>query len=185
MKTKFRDSLASLQSVRTLTLAAVLIALAIVIEPLTIPFWNEFLKFTFTFLPFMAICMLFGPVVGAISGGLIDFIGAIVFYGSINPLLLIVELCSGFVCGMILYERKNTLWRCMLVRFVVCMVFNAVFTTMGLAIWNGMGISGFVSLFATRAIKNLFCFPVEGLLLFFVLKLVQKNSRCFRRKEFL
>ena len=174
MREKFRLSLASMQSTRTLTQTAILIALAIVVEYITRPFSGDFLKITFTFLPFMTICMLFGPFVGMIAGGIIDFIGAIVFYGSVNPLLCVVELLSGLICGFLLYQKKSNLWLCILVRFIVCMVLNTILATTALAVWNGMSINGFVTLLSTRALKNLACFPIEGVLLFFVLKFVNK-----------
>ncbi len=174
MKEKFKSSLASLQSVRTLTQTAILIALAIVVEYITRPLSSDFLKITFTFLPFMSICMLFGPLVGMIAGGIIDFIGAVIFYGSINPLLCLVEMLSGLACGFLLYRRKINIWVCLLVRFIVCMLFNTIFATVSLAIWNGMSINGFFTLLSTRALKNLICFPVEGVLLFAVLKIVRK-----------
>lgn len=174
MREKFKSSLESLQSVRTLTQTAILIALAIVVEYITRPFAGEYLKITFTFLPFMAICMLFGPVVGMLAGGIIDFIGAVIFYGSVNPLLCVVELISGLVCGFLLYRKKPNIWTCLFVRLVVCMVFNTVFATASLAIWNGMSINGLFTLLSSRALKNLICFPIEGILLFAVLKIVNK-----------
>ena len=87
-----------------LCLTAMLIALSMAIEALTIT--TPFGKINFAFIPLSCIGMLFGPVVGCLSGAICDVLGFMVHPdGAFLPLYTLIGAFQGMMYGLILYRR--------------------------------------------------------------------------------
>lgn len=102
----FPRSLKELKSVKCISVTAMLIALNIALKILvTIPL-SANLVISFSFLALASIGMLYGPVVGMVSGFIADILG---FYfanktgGGFDIRFTLVEMMAGLLYGMFLY----------------------------------------------------------------------------------
>ena len=58
------------------------------------------------FLPILIVAVLYGPVWSAVSYGLADFIGALIYTG-VNPFILICKIVFGLLMGLVFYGREK------------------------------------------------------------------------------
>ena len=168
----FRESLRELKKVRTITTAAMLIAIAVVLSFFTINV-SEFLKIGLAFIPKEMLSALFGPVVGAVGGGITDVIqyaikptGPYFFGWTFNAMLI------GFVYGIFLYRKPVRLWRVAAANGVELLV-NIFLTTWYLTVLYG---NSYMAIFPMRAVKNLIQYPVNVLLFFSLWKIMERQS---------
>ena len=87
---------------------AALIAAAIVLSRfLSINAWN--LKIGFTFVPVFLAAYLYGPLGGAIVGGIADFLGATLFpIGAYFPGFTLTCVLTGVVYGLLLQKKQKS-----------------------------------------------------------------------------
>ena len=103
----FKRSALELKSLRALCVTAILIALDLVLKAfVTIRFPAPIGKISVAFLALAAIGMLYGPVVGALSGAITDILGLVVSQelSAFNPMYTLVEVTAGFLYGLFLYN---------------------------------------------------------------------------------
>ena len=95
---------------RNITQLALLIALYFVLDRIslfTIPI--SFLKIGFAFIPVIVAAMLYGPLGGAVVGGLGDLIGALIMpFGAYHPGFTVCGALIGAVFGWFLYMDSKT-----------------------------------------------------------------------------
>ena len=91
---------------KAMVTCAALIAAAIVLSRfLSINAWN--LKIGFTFVPVFIAAYLYGPIGGAVVGGIADFIGAILFpIGAYFPGFTLTCVITGAVYGLLLHKKQ-------------------------------------------------------------------------------
>ena len=58
------------------------------------------------FLPILFVAILYGPVWSAVSYGLADFIGALIYTG-INPFILLCKIVFGLMMGLIFHGKEK------------------------------------------------------------------------------
>ena len=58
------------------------------------------------FLPIAIVAILYGPLWSALSYGLADLIGAMIFTG-VNPLILLCKIVFGFMMGIVFQKREK------------------------------------------------------------------------------
>jgi ECF transporter S component (folate family) len=58
------------------------------------------------FLPILIVALLYGPVWSAVSYGLADFIGALIWTG-VNPFILLCKIVFGLLLGVAFYGREK------------------------------------------------------------------------------
>lgn len=146
---------------KVLAYAGVLIAMNVVlVRVVAIPI-GPTLRITVGNVPIVLASFWFGPVVGAICGGLGDLIGCILSGYAPIPLLLVSSVLTGFlpyffkkfvVKGIAEQNHKATLYgkgfvRMLLMMTVVNLITSQGFSTFGLAQWQGIS---FWALFLTR-----------------------------------
>lgn len=68
-------------SLQVMTMSAVLVAISIVCGKYLALNFGSVLRFSFENLPIILAGIMFGPVVGALVGGVADLIGALLVYG--------------------------------------------------------------------------------------------------------
>lgn len=171
--TLFKDSYKELKNVRCITLAAMFGAISIVLGTFTIPIGN-FLKIGFTFLPNQFVYYLFGPFVGGIFGGLMDVMNFIIkptgpfFFGFTFSAIL-----TGFIFGVILYQKPLSFKRIFIANFVEMIIVNMLLNTLWLSMLIG---NSFFALFPIRALKEVIMLPVESILMYTVIKAVEESG---------
>ena len=94
------------QTLLKMTTCAMMIALSVIFcRVLGFPTTGMY-RVEIGFLPIAIIAILYGPVWSALSYGLADMIGALLFTG-VNPLILICKIIFGLLMGFAFYNREK------------------------------------------------------------------------------
>ena len=161
------DAVRELHDPRTLATAAVLSAVHLVLNQFTIPV-SQLLEVGFDFLAVAAIGYLCGPWVAGLSGIVTDLLGYILRpNGPYFPGWTLSAILVGVLYGLWLYRRPIKLWRVVLCKLNMVLLFNFLLTPLWLHITYGQS---FVVLSSLRLVKNVIKFPLDILLLMLVLK---------------
>ena len=159
----FTDSFHELKKNRTITVVAMLMAIAIVLGSFSIVI-GDYIKISFAFIANELTGMLFGPVVGGIMAGLTDILKYIMkptgpfFFG-----FTLSAILGGLIYGIILYKKPVSLIRILIAKIIVMLFINLFLNTIWLSILYGQAFS---ILFSARLIKELIMLPIETALLF-------------------
>ena len=171
------DAVRELHDPRTLATAAVLSAVHLVLNQFTIPV-SLLLEVGFDFLAVAAIGYLCGPWVAGLSGIVTDLLGYILRpNGPYFPGWTLSAILVGVLYGLWLYRRPIKLWRVVLCKLNMVLLFNFLLTPLWLHITYGQS---FVVLSSLRLVKNVIKFPLDILLLMLVLKTCER-ARADRR----
>ena len=146
-----------MKNVRSLTVAALLVALAVTLKFLKIVI-TPTLEFSFAFLANASAGFLFGPFVSGTVGALADVLGYLVRpTGPFFPGFTLNAIINGVVYGLILYKKPLSMKRVVIARVI-----------------------------KTRFIKAVILFVPECILLYAILQLVQKialNASFLQRRS--
>ena len=165
------DAVRELHDPRTLATAAVLSAVHLVLNQFTIPV-SQLLEVGFDFLAVAAIGYLCGPLVAGLSGIVTDLLGYILRpNGPYFPGWTLSAILVGVLYGLWLYRRPIKLWRVVLCKLNMVLLFNFLLTPLWLHITYGQS---FVVLSSLRLVKNVIKFPLDILLLMLVLKTCER-----------
>ena len=147
--------------VKTMVTCAALIAAAIVLSRfLSINAWN--LKIGFTFVPVFLAAYLYGPLGGAIVGGIADFLGATLFpIGAYFPGFALTCVLTGVVYGLLL-QKKQTPLRILIAVGIVQLICGLLINTYWISVLYG---SPFEALLVTRSVQCLIMIPVEFIII--------------------
>lgn len=168
--TLFTDSYKELKSVRTITLMAMLAAIAIILGMFSIEIGN-FIRIGFSSIPNGIISYLFGPVVGGIFAGVLDVLKFIAKpTGTFFPPLTLVTMLAGVMYGCMYYKKPITLPRVLVTKFIVMLVCNVILNTMCLSVLYG---DAFMSLVGLRALKNLIMWPIDSVIFYSISKALE------------
>lgn len=160
-----------LKSVKNLAVASLLITMKLILDLFTIQL-NQALHLSFEFLPFASLSMLFGPVTGAMCGGLSDIINYIMNpKGAFFPGFTISAMVSGIIYGISFYKKEISIKRCIFAEIAIVVIVDILLNTFWLSLLYG---KGFFVLLPMRIIKNLVMIPINVAMMYFVLKLVDK-----------
>ena len=112
--------------------------------------------------------MCYGPCVGMMAGAIIDSVGFLLSsYGEpYFPGYLVTAVLSGFLYGVLLYKRKPTLLRIIVVRLIINYGSNVLLGSVWKAMLYG---KGYLYYLTSGAIKNTLMLPVEVFLMWAVL----------------
>jgi len=157
-----------LRDTNTLTLAAMLTTLGIVLGFLKIPI-NQIIEIRFGSLPIGIAGMSLGPGIAAIVGALTDIGGYLVKpTGPFFPGFTISGIVSGLIFGFILYNKKPTLARIIAAEAVHTLIVGIIMNTY----WLDMMYikKGFFVTLVARLPKELVMLPINILMLYIVLE---------------
>ncbi len=156
--------------VKTMAVCAALIAAAIVLSRfLSINAWN--LKIGFTFIPVFLAAYLYGPIGGALVGGVADLLGATLFpIGAYFPGFTLTCVLQGTVYGLLL-NKKQTPVRILLAVGIVQLVLGLLLNTLWISILYG---SSFEALLVTRVVQCLIIIPVEFIVIGMMSKMMAR-----------
>lgn len=157
-----------LHDTNTLTLAAMLTAMGIVLGFLKIPI-TQIIEIRFGSLPIGIAGMSLGPGIAAIIGALIDVGGYLVKpTGPFFPGFTISGIVSGLIFGFILYNKKPTLGRIVAAEAVHTLIVGIIMNTY----WLDMMYikKGFFITLMARLPKELVMLPINILMLYIVLE---------------
>ena len=167
LATVYRDSCRELKQVRTLTTAAMFMAVSVVLGYFTIEA-GPYLKIGFGSVVNQFVYFLFGPVVGGFYGGVLDLVKYVVKpTGAFFPGFTFNAILAGIIYGTFLYQRPLTFKRTLAVHFIVIMVCNVFLNTLFLSMMSGKGI---LALIPMRLVKNMIMWPIDTALFYLIAK---------------
>lgn len=166
-----RQSASELKSIHALTLCAVLLALRVVLGFVSVG--TDTYRITFSHLPVFICSYIFGPVPGAIVGGLGDIITLIVKpTGPLNIGITFSEMMVGFISGLFLYKHKASIIRTVLSCLTVAVICSLGITTVSILMMYNIPDPWIM--FMGRVTTNAITVPVNIILLFTCQQIIQR-----------
>ena len=168
---KVKSSALELKNVKSMTIAAMLLALNILLFLFfSIQITNS-LRLSFSYLPIAASGSLYGPVVGGIVAAAGDLLNLVIKpSGAFFPGFTINACLSGCIYGFVLYKKPASLKRTILARLCVALV-ELILGTLWLSTMYG---KGYMVFFPARIMKAAILFPIEVMLLYGMLKVMER-----------
>lgn len=158
--------------ISAISVCGMLLALKVVLGFFTISVSN-LLRIGFSFLPIAVSGMLFGPAVGMAMGAAGDVLTYIIHpTGPFFPGLTLNAIVSGFLYGVILYRKPVTLLRTFSVKAIDTVLISLLLNPLWLCILYG---KAFPVVLASRITTNLIMLPIETVLLYAVLRLLDQQ----------
>ena len=179
IRTLFTDSAREFRSIRTIALCGIFGAMAFLLEPFSIPVGPT--KIGFSGLPNELVDVLFGPAVGSMFSGMMDILKLLLTGGgSWNPGLTLNAFLAGAIYGLFWYKKPISFWRILAAKMIVALVINVLLGTLWLLPYYE---KGYFLLLPARLIKNLISGPIDSVILYFVLKVLEMSG-AFRIMNF-
>lgn len=165
----WRQARAEFRNVRVLAFSGLVCAMAIVLESLPIYLMGQSLKIFFSFLVVGLGCSCYGPLVGMAAGVIIDTVGFLLAgYGEpYFPGYLATAMLSGLIYGVLLYRRRITVPRLILLRLLINYGVNVLLGSVWKSMLYGKGYLYYVT---SGLVKNTVLLPVEVFLMWTVLR---------------
>ncbi len=167
----WRDAAAEMKSVKTLVLAALLIALRVVFKQFRIPV-GPYLDINTAFVVNALGAMTFGPVVAIFAAMITDTLGAVLFpNGPYFFPFILVEIAGSVIFSLFFYRARITVRRIVLARFSVVFFVNLVLQTPIMRLYYSMILNkSYAWIDLPRILKNITLFPFEALVLVIVFR---------------
>ncbi len=163
----YRSSCQELKHTRTITTAAMFMAVSVVLGYFTIEA-GPYLKIGFGSVVNQFVYYLFGPVAGGIYGGILDLVKYIVKpTGAFFPGFTLNAILAGIIYGTFLYKQPMTFKRVLAVHLIVVVFCNVFLNTLWLSMMSGKAI---MVLLPMRLVKNAVMWPVDSLLFYAIAK---------------
>ncbi len=159
-------ALSELKNIRSLVVAALLSAAAIVIEYFQIPIIPGVLEVSFSFMAISLCSFLTGPVLAIPCGIIVDIVGAMIKGYSFFFGYTLSAILGAVIYALFLYRAKLSFFRIAMARLTVNMLINVLLGS----VWRVSMSGGFYGYYAVIAfIKNILLYPLEVfvILLFF------------------
>ena len=173
MKKMFTDSLQELKNLKSMVMAAMLLAIAVVLGFFTLQL-TEFIKIGFAYIANEFAGMLFGPVVGSLIGALADILKYMVKpTGPFFPGFTISGFFGGLIYGMVLYKKPLSVKRVIAANMLVTILVNLLLNTYWLTLLYG---NAYMALLPGRVIKQIVMLPIEVILFYAVAKVLAKSG---------
>ena len=129
---KARQKLAT----KTLVILALLSAISIILSRFCVIYFTDQLRLSFGNIPILIAGLLFGPIAGAMVGGITDIIGAAMLSGfGWYPPLTLTPILMGFIAGILRnFVMRNT-------KFYRVAITTLIANAIGTMIWSTLSLS--------------------------------------------
>lgn len=167
LATLFTGSFRQLRQVKTVTVCAMLGAIAIVLGSLSIELGST-LRIGFSGIPNEIVHLLFGPVVGSVFAGAMDILKYLIKpTGAFFPGFTLIAMLAGLIYGSFYYKREITFCRVLAAHITVAFICNVLLNTWCLSILYG---KAFAVLLPARMIKNTVMCPIDSFIFYQIAK---------------
>ena len=171
LATLFTKSCQEAKQVRTITVCAMLGAIAVVLGYYSIEI-GPYIRIGFADIPNRLVDYLFGPVVGGCFGGILDLLKFMMKpSGQFFPGFTLTAITGGILYGSMLYKRPFTFRRVLAAKLVVVVICNVLMNTLWMSMLYG---KAFMVLLPARTLKNMVMWPVDSLLLFTIVSYMER-----------
>ena len=168
----FKASAQEFKNVRTVCLCGVFAALAIVLGYVASIQISDHLKIGFSGLPNEFVDFMFGPAVGSVFAAVLDVLKFLLKpTGGWIPGLTLNAFLAGLIYGCFLYRRPVSFLRILAAKLTVGLLINVVLGTYWLSQYYGWP---FWARLPDRILSNLINWPVDTVLLYVLLKAVDR-----------
>lgn len=174
-KAYWRDAAAELRSIKTIVIAALMIALRVATKGLAVPIAPNLDLFSVASFINALSAMIIGPVVAIPAAFVSDFLGVLIWDGLGTYFLpyALQEIGSSLIWALLLYRAKPTAWRVMIGRLSICLIINVILGVSIDMLWQTVYYGqSTVVLTLPRVVKNTFMFPIESVAMTFFLGLM-------------
>lgn len=133
------------------------------------------------FLPILIVALLYGPFWSAVSYGLADFIGALIWTG-VNPFILLCKIVFGLLLGVAFYGREKIGLPRNIIFFIVIgftvdiMMMTPIFVFNFGYTWESALIFRLAAFSVNTALRIVLTFLTDKFLLPSIYKYTRKNS---------
>lgn len=165
----WKSSLAEMKRVKSICIAAMMMALDTLLGYLNIIVIPKLLTISFASLALGACAMCCGPLLTALMAAIADIVKfALRPDGTFFLGFTLNEFLVGFIYGCLFYQRVQiSLKRCIVARLLVVILINLLLTPLWLYILYG---NAFWAMLGMRLAKNALMFPIDVGLLYLVTK---------------
>lgn len=169
MKEKITGKYPRLNDPKVMTGAALLIALAVVVDFYRLVLSN-IMEVSFGFVPLAVGGMMYGPIIGGIIGGIADIIQYVARpTGPFFPGFTFNAILAGYIYGKFFYKKEITIKR-----VILCVLLEGVLITLILTpLWLNM-LYGAKIFALPRVIKFVAFFPVKVAILYMMGQFLKK-----------
>ena len=165
LATLFTGSFRQLKQVKTVTVCAMLGAVAIVLGSLSIELGST-LRIGFSGIPNEIVHMLFGPVVGSVFAGTMDILKYLIKpTGAFFPGFTLIAMLA----GSFYYKKELNFWRVLAAHITVALICNVLLNTWCLSILYG---KAFAVLLPARLVKNAIMCPIDAFIFYHIAKVL-------------
>lgn len=176
----FKNAAQEVRRIKSLTGAAMLAALHVVINQLVIPVGN-LLEVGFAFLASGVSGYLYGPWLAGIAAIVADIAGYFLRpNGGFFIGFTLNEFIIAFIYGCFFYQKQITKKRAFFAVLTTTVLINLTLTPIWLYIMYG---KSFFAMLGIRLIKNAIKLPIDAILLYLVLKTTEKYLKPFKNKK--
>ena len=175
-------SLGEFKKLRVVTFCGLMAALAIALNYVASIEIGHFIRIGFSGLPNQAVSFLFGPTIGAIFGGVLDFLKWFLKpTGAYFPGFTVSAVLGGIIYGLLLYRKKPTIKRVFLAHLLIKVFVNIGLNTLWLSLLYNNAIA---VILPERILSNAIMLPVDTIICYLMLKAVDAYIRpLFRGKR--
>ena len=167
-------------NLKQLITMGLLVAMDIVLNRfLSIKAWN--ISIGFDFVPMIIAAMLYGPLSAAVVHGLADFLGAILFpIGPYFPGFTLSVVLMGLVCGALLHNHEQSIWRAVLAVGICQFVIALFVTSYWISVLYG---SPYWPLVATRVVQAAVVGAAQVVVIPILGQVVKRLDKSLRLRE--
>lgn len=167
------DAASEMKDVKMLVFAALMIAIRMAMKLLSIPLAPG-LKINTAFIANAIGAMVYGPVMAGFCAVITDILGYLQNPEGVYFIpFILTEVAGSVIFALFLYRAKVTPVRVMLARFCICFFVNVVIQTPIYMWYYSLYMDGKTYVLTIPGIiKNLFMFPIESVVLTFILSVI-------------
>ena len=164
-----------LKNSRSIAFAGLVAAFSVLLESMPIYIMGPTLKIYFSFLFTALGGWVYGPIMGAMTGGVVDTLSFLLAgYGEpYFPGFFLSAVLAGFFTGLLHYRRPVSLWRVVLLRVIVDFGVNVALGSVWKAMLYGKGYYYYL---VSGLWKNALLLPVEVILIYLLLGFAQRQK---------
>ncbi|WP_024833629.1 folate family ECF transporter S component [Ruminiclostridium josui] len=157
----------------------VLASLFIAIEIITTRFLSiqtPIIRISLDFIPLALSAIILGPYTAGVAAAIADIFGMLIFSrgGAFFPGFTLSAFVSGFLYGIILYQKKITIKRCFFAVLTVVISTSLVLNTIWLVIITNK--AAFVILSA-RIVKDLIMLPIQTFVIYYLWRAIEATVK--------
>ncbi|MCK5812159.1 MAG: folate family ECF transporter S component [Clostridiales bacterium] len=164
-----------MKKTRTLVITSLLVSITVILSRFLPIFRNDVIRISIEFLPIALGSIIFGPLIGSLTGLLADIIGATLFpSGTFFPGFTLSAFLTGIIYGFFLYKKNITVIKTVMTVIIKIVIIDLVLVTTWLLIIYKMPLQAII---ISRIIKCVIMVPIEILLIYYIANPIKNHLR--------